>query len=189
MAGNALTAILAAVVLEFGMVRPAPGSLGSGSITTLLPGVVYACATVMKVCLAAATLCLTNVLVRWMLHSVRGTAPSPPVSRIPLWGLSSISLAPCATVVGAATAVTYQRVAFGTDPISVVRLQSTGSNAVLAMLVVLCAGVVTAAGSLIRRERPLWTPALGFAVNALLIGLFLYLRFHAPGFDQDHWAP
>lgn len=188
LAGNALTAILAAAILEFGVVRPAAGSPGSGSITTLFPGLVYACATVMKVCLAAGTLCLTIALGRWTLHLVRGAAPSPSVSRIPLWGLSCISLAPCATVVGAATAVTYQRVAFGTDPISVVGLQSTGSNAVQAMLVVLCVGVVTAAVSLIRREKPVWTTALGLAVNALLIGLCLYLRFHTPGFDQDRWA-
>ena len=47
--GTAASAILAAVTLEALMQRPS----GGGSITTMMPGAVYAMATVMKVCVVS----------------------------------------------------------------------------------------------------------------------------------------
>lgn len=189
MAGNGLTALLAAAILDLVIVRPAPATPGSGSITTLLPGLVYACATVMKVCLVAGVLALVATLGKRAIGRIRGARPVPSPSRDPVWALASIALAPSATLTGAVAAVVAQRIALTTDPVSMELLRQIAPASVISMIVVLSAGIGAAVASLVRREKPVAIPALGLAVNTLLIALFCYLRFHAPGFDQDTWAP
>ena len=48
--GTFLSATLAAIILDALIARPA---VGGGSVTTIIPGFVYATATVMKVCIFA----------------------------------------------------------------------------------------------------------------------------------------
>jgi hypothetical protein len=62
-------------------------------------------------------------------------------------------------------------------------------SAVIVMLVTILAGVVAAATSLIRRERPGLVPILDLVANLLLVGLFCHFRLYALGFDQDLCAP
>ena len=51
--GNAASAVLAAIILDVFVARPVSAS---ASVTTLVPGMAYASATVMKVCLVAGVL-------------------------------------------------------------------------------------------------------------------------------------
>lgn len=186
-AGNGLTATLAAAFLDLLIVRPRPATPGSGSISTLLPGLAYAGATVMKVCLVAGLLAALAALCHLMIRLLLPIAREPALK--PRCALASIALAPLSTLAGALSAVVFQRLALTRAPVSVAQFQQVAPAAVYVMLAVLTLGVVFAGTSWLRREGATWTPALGLALNALLIALFLYLRFFAPAFDQDAWAP
>lgn len=188
-AGNGVTSILAAVVLDIWIVRPGPGAVGSGSITTLLPGLAYACATVMKVCLAAGALSLVMALGEWVIGRLGNLPSRPECRRLPRSGISAVALTPLATLTGALAATCYQRTFVGTEAVSAPQFQQIGRAAVFAMLLILSGGAGAAAVSLVRRERPAAISLLGFVVNVVLIALFCYFRFFALGFDQDTWAP
>ena len=167
------------------IVRPAPGTPGSGSINTLLPGLTYACATVMKVCLVAGMLATIASLCVW---TCRRRQPFTAVP-VPRWAIASVALAPVSTLSGALAAVIFQRLILTAAPVTIAQFQQIAPAPVFTMIAVLAAGAIAAVRSLMLREKPPAIATLGLAVNAILIALFLYMRFHAPGFDQDTWAP
>jgi hypothetical protein len=57
--GTLLSAIFAAVILDVAIERPA---VGGGSVTTIIPGYVYATATVMKVCILTGLVSIVILL-------------------------------------------------------------------------------------------------------------------------------
>lgn len=171
---TALFAVLAAAALDVFVNRP---QQGGGSITTLLPGFVYASATVMKVCVVST---LLSVVVGFAWRS--GSNP-------PVWGMVSMALTPSVPFLGALAVLAAQRLIAAPDGMSASHFSHVARSAVFVMLVILFAAGLAALISLIRRERPRLLPLLALLANMVLIGLFLHLRFYALGFDQDLWAP
>jgi hypothetical protein len=170
-------AVLEAAILDDLVRRP---QQGGGSITTLLPGFVYASATVMKVCLVCA-----------VVSAVVGLARRPqPGAILPRWGIASIVLTPSTLLFGALTVLAAQNVSgTGPDALSAGHFSQVARAGVFVMLAVLSAGAFAASTSLVRREGSRMVPILGLAANLLLVGLFWHFRFYALGFDQDLWAP
>ena len=180
---TALCAVLAAAILDGFVRRP---QVGGGSITTLLPGFVYASATVMKVCAVSA---LVSVVVglAWRLSACgpsKRSSASPPV-----WGIASVALTPSTPFLGALAVLGAQSLVAGQGVGSAGDFSQVARSAVFVMLAIILAGVLTAVTSLIRHERPSMLPILGLVANMVLAWLFWHCRFYALGFDQDMWAP
>jgi hypothetical protein len=163
--GTLLSAILAAALLDALIERP---ESGGGSVTTIIPGYVYASATVMKVCILAG-LVSAVIPLKKLLWAAENTlrAPSLSVQKPPIWGITSTALAPLTPLVGALVVLI----------------------AVAINLFLISAGAVSAVTSLLKCERPRLVPVVGLITSALLIGLFWHFEFYAFGFDQDTWAP
>lgn len=184
--GTLLSALLVTGVLDALLEGPGPAS-----VTTRVPGFVYAGATVMKVCLVMGLASAVMALIGRVSAGRAGSAQVAPrqAQGLPLWGFTSVTLAPLAPLVGALALITAQAVARTPDDLSMMDMSRFSRLAVVVMLAVLSTGVMVAATSLVRRERPVLLPAFGLITNALLIGLFWYFAFYAVGFDQDTWAP
>ena len=182
---TALCAVLAAATLDIFVRRP---QQGGGSITTLLPGFVYACATVMKVCVVSALVSMV-VGLAWRLFAWDSSKRSSP--GLPVWGIASIALTPSTPFLGALAVLGAQSLgaAQGASVTSASHFSQVARSAVFVMLAIILTGVLAAVTSLIRRERPGMLAILGLVANMVLVGLFWHLRFYALGFDQDMWAP
>lgn len=181
--GTALSAVFAAIVLDVLIYRPENG----GSVTTLIPGSVYASATAMKVCLASGVMSAVTALVSRAAAGRKGVSGEP--HRLPVCGIASLCLAASTPLIGALAVIAAQ--AFAGEPagLPVNAFSNISRLAVFAKMAIISAGVLSAATSIVRRERPRLLPWLGLATNGLLIGLFWYFQFFALGFDQDTWAP
>jgi hypothetical protein len=185
--GTAMSAILAAMILDTLVERPEPAS-----ITTLIPGSAYAVATVMKVCILTGLVAAVIALLRRVSgYGVEGPPSAPPLARhaFPMWGIMSITFAPLTPFVGALAVVIAQELADKPAGLSLSDLSQVSRTAVFVKLSFISVGAISAVTSLVRRERPILLPALSLAINSLLIGLFWHLEFFALGFDQDTWAP
>jgi len=175
--GTAVCAVLEAAILDAFVRRP---QQGGGSITTLLPGLVYASATVMKVGLVGGLVATVAGLV-WRNH--QSTAATPR------WGITSIGLTPSALLFGSLAVLAAQNLIGQQDGLSDGHFSQVSRTAVFVMLAVLLTGIAVAWISLVRREGSRMAAVLGLAANLILAGLFWYFRFYALGFDQDQWAP
>ncbi len=185
--GTLLSAILGAVTLDYLIQRPS----GGGSVTTLIPGFVYANATVMKVCLIAG---VASVVIALMKYATTGRRSGDPVANrskhgVPAWGITSIAVPASTPLIGALGVVIAQALADKPAGLSVRDFTDISRSAVFVTLAFISVGAVSALTSLVKRERPSLVPVLGFVANVLLIGLFWHLEFYARGFDQDMWAP
>jgi hypothetical protein len=175
-----ISAVLTAMMLDVLLRRPV---VDGGSVTTLLPGFVYACATVMKVCIVG-TLVAAIAGMAWR-FSAKGRA----TKGVPLWGLVSLVLAPATPLIGTLVVVGIQRLFAAEGAVLASHFPPLARMAVFVMLAILSAGAMAAIASLYRSERPSMVPMLGLVVNLVLVVLFYRLRFYALGFDQDLWAP
>ena len=180
---TALCAVLAAATLDSFVRRP---QQGGGSITTLLPGFVYASATVMKVCLVSAVVSVV-VGLGWRLFALSPSKRSSP--GFPVWGIASIALTSSTPFLGALAVLGAQSLVAAPDVVWASHFSQVARSAVFVMLAIILAGVLAAVTSLIRRERPSMVPILGLVAKMVLVGLFWHFRFYARGFDQDMWAP
>ncbi|MGC4048562.1 MAG: hypothetical protein QM757_03400 [Paludibaculum sp.] len=180
---TAVCAVLAATLLDAFVRRPQEGG---GSITTLLPGFVYASATVMKVCLVGA---LVSALAGLLGRLFAKSPADPPASGLPVWGIASLAIPPSTLLFGALAVLAFQRLLDPGDVRSAGQFSQIGRMAVFVMLAMLAAGALAGGVSAIRREQPRTAAILGLAANVVLAGLFWHFRFYAPGFDQDLWAP
>jgi len=138
---TALCAVLAAAALDVFVSRP---QQGGGSITTLLPGFVYASATVMKVCLVSGLVPAVGGLA-WRLF-VQGPSERSR-GGLPVWGIASVALTPAAPFLGALAVLAGQRLSAG-------HFSQVARSAVFVMLAIILTGALAAVISLIRRERP-----------------------------------
>src|SRR5262245_13603085 len=103
--GTGLSSILAAVILDTLMHRPE----GGGSVTTVIPGFVYAIATVMKVCLVFGVLSAGIAVVRF---ATRGrSSESIGVPAFPVWGILSVVLTASTPLLGALAVILVQTTA------------------------------------------------------------------------------
>jgi hypothetical protein len=185
--GTLLFSILATVTLDAFLEGPGPAS-----VTTRVPGLVYAVATVMKVCMVTGLVLSVIALARRVSAGGAERAPGGPDSPapgFPVWGIASITLAPLAPFVGAIAVVMAQSLSHAPESLSMLDMSRFSRTAVIVMLLLISAGVLAGVTSLVRRERSLLLPVLGVVVNAVLIGLFWHFRFYAIEFDQDMWAP
>ena len=107
--GTLLSAVLATVTLDAFLEGPGPAS-----VTTRVPGFVYANATVMKVCIVAGLVSSAIALARRVsagrAENAPG-APDPSSQSVPVWGITSITLAPLTPLVGAVAVLTAQALA------------------------------------------------------------------------------
>ena len=192
-------AIFAAATYEAFIDRPE----GGGSITTLLPGVAYATATVMKVCLASGLVSAVVALLGQVSARFRRSDTPSHLGKEELsgsainlskrvfynWGLLSIALTPLAPLVAAFAIVIAQTLVEKPQGVSLSYFPQIARTGVLVMLAQISIAAVAAVTSLIRREDSTALPVLGLVTNAVLIGLFWHFQFYALGFDQDRWAP
>jgi hypothetical protein len=185
--GTALCAILTAITFEIFIDRPE----GGGSITTLLPGLVYATATVMKVCLVS---CLVSAAIA-LIMSVSAffkqsdlASNEGPKSVLPTWAILSVSLTPLAQLVAALAVVIAQTLVDKPEGVSMSYFPQLARTGVLVMLSHISIAGVAAVTSLVRREGFCLLSILGLVINVLIIGLFWHFEFYALGFDQDTWA-
>ena len=199
MAGTIVCGILAAATFDAFIDRPENG----GSITTLLPGVAYATATVMKVCLASGLVSAVVALVRQVSARFRRSdspsqldkdelsesAISPSRRVLYNWGLLSVALTPLAPLVSALAVVIAQTLVEKPNGVSLSYFPQIARIGVLVMLVQISTAAVAAVISLNKREGSTALPVLSLVTNAVLIGLFWHFQFYALGFDQDRWAP
>lgn len=197
--GTMVCAIFAAMTFEAFIDRPE----GGGSITTLLPGVVYASATVWKVCLASGLMSVAAAMVRRVSARFRrsdtasnvsdegpsGSASNPSRRVLPIWGIMSVVLTPLAPLVAALAVVIAQTLVDKPEGVSLSYFPQIARTGVLVMLAQISAAAVAAVTSLVRREGSGMLSILALVTNALLIGLFWHFEFYALGFDQDGWAP
>jgi len=177
--------IVATAILDPFIERPA----GGGSLTTLIPGFVYAAATVMKVCLVAG---LGSAVIALIVRAFGGRARSESASgangpRLPGWGIASVTLAPLTPLAGAIAVMMVQVRA--PAALTLHDFTYVSRTAVFVTLALLSAGVIAGFLSLMKLERPRLLALVGLLVNSLLIALFWHLEFSAIGFDQDTWAP
>ena len=180
--GTAVSAMLAAVTLEWFMQRPSDG----GSITTMLSGAVYAMVTVMKVCVVSGGVSALATLGTWIAGAPR---PEPPAYGLPAWGLAAIALVVSTPWIGAIGAVIAQAFAGTGSGLSLDDLPHISRVAVFVQLIVLVSGALSAGVSLAKPEHPRLVALLGLVAGVVLIGLFCHFQFYARGFDQDTWAP
>ena len=187
--GTLLSAILATVILDGLIKRPV---LGGGSVTTIIPGYVYATATVMKGCILAGLVSVVFPLMKLVsADTAENTLRPPPlpVPRLPIWGITSTAVAPLTPLVGALVIIMAQTLADNAAGPLISDFSQFSRIAVFVNVFLLSAGALSAVTSLVKHERPLPVPVVGLITNAVLIGLFWYFEFYAVGFDQDTWAP
>ena len=187
--GTLLSSILAAALLDALIERP---ELGGGSVTTIIPGFVYAAATVMKVCILAGLVSLVVTLTKLVsVQTAENTFPTPTLTgrRLPIWGIASATLAPLTPLVGTLVVLVSQTVAGNTAEPLISDSSRFSRIAVAVSLFLIAAGAVFAVISLVKQERPRLVSVVGLITNVVLIGLFWHFEFYAFGFDQDTWAP
>ena len=187
--GTFVSAILAAAILDAFIERP---ELGGGSVTTIIPGYVYATATVMKVCILAGLVSIAIPLTKllWPVSTENTLrAPTLPARRLPIWGITSTVLAPLTPLVGALVVLVAQTLADNAAGPLISDFSQFSRIAVGVNLFMISAGAVSAVTSLVKHERPRLVPVVGLITNLVLIGLFWHFEFYALGFDQDTWAP
>lgn len=187
--GTLVSVTLAAVILDVLIVRP---ELGGGSVTTIIPGYVYATATVMKACILAGLMSVVIPLIQRVLsdtavNTLRASTLSAP--KVPVWGITSTALAPLTPLVGALVVLIAQTLAVNGDGPLISDFSQFSRIAVIVNLFLILAGAVPAVISLVKRESPRMVPVVGLITNAVLIGLVWHFEFYAVGFDQDTWAP
>lgn len=175
--GTLLAGIVVAMMLDALVQRPP----GAGSMTTLMPGLAYAAATVMKVSLVAGLISAVIAVA----SRAFGSATAANGARLFTWGIASVALAPLSLLAGTVAVLIAQTPA----DLTVRDFTYVSRTGVFVQLCVIAGGAIAAATALIKRERPRLLPMLGLIVNVVLIGLFWYLEFYAVGFDQDTWAP
>jgi len=185
--GTLCSSILATTMLDAFLKGPGPSS-----VTTRVPGFVYASATVMKVMLVAGLVMIVMALGHRMWAAAFGSALGtsvPAESGVPYWGITSVVAAPLSPVTGATVLTLAQVLARTPQPLTMTDMSRFSQTAVIVMLIVLIGGAVAAFASLAKGERPMSLPILGVIVNGVLSGLFWHFEFYAVGFDQDKWAP
>lgn len=181
--GTLLSASLAAVFLDVLLERP---EVGGGSVTTIIPGYVYATATVMKVCILVGLVSVVILLAKRVLAGDALRAPA--LSRgLPICAIASTALAPLTPLVGALVVLIAQT--FPENSPSITDFSQFSRVAVVVNLFLISAGAVFAVTSLVKHEHPRLVPVVGLITNVVLIGLFWHFEFYALGFDQDTWAP
>ena len=196
---TALCAVVATLLVDVFVIRPMPAS-----VNTLLPGWTYAAASVMKVCLIAGAVSTVLALLSWarlgripflrtkaaatVLQECTTNQVSAAEKIHPIWGLLSIALLPFAPLVGAITVLIAQALLNKPEGFTMSDCSFISRTGVLIMLAWIATGAILGIRSLLKCERPLLLGALGVIMNALLVGLFWYLKFYQLGFDQDRWA-
>lgn len=186
--GPLLASTLATMILDAFLEGPGPSS-----VTTRVPGFVYASATVMKVSISAGVLTLltrlvSRAVVRFKQNATRPTS-GPSSMVFPCWGITASALAPITPFVGALGVLTAQALTQTRGSLSMADMSQISRTAVILMLSLIAVGVVAAAIGLLTRERPVPLSALALVTNVLLIVLFWHFEFYALGFHQDAWAP
>lgn len=197
-----LCAILTAATLDSAVARPPEPA----SVTTKLPGFVYASASVMKICLVAGVVSAAIALAKRALprrHVVLGqsadaesgdrrehaTRPAIASGEFELiWGTLPAALTPLTPLVGAVAVVIAQTLVDDPEGVSMSDFPLISRTGVLVMLVWIAAALILGITASLKCSRHRSTAVFGVVMNAILIGLFWYFEFYKLGFDQDRWA-
>jgi len=112
-----------------------------------------------------------------------------PRQPVPIWSILSVALMPMVPLFGTLAIVIAQHFVGDSDGLSRNYFSQLSQIGVFVQLAFFVAGVIFALTSLLKREHLRSLAILGLIMNVLLIGIFLYARFYALGFDQDTGAP
>ena len=163
----------------------------AASLTTLFPGSVYASATILKVCLvlglASGVLALITALTKP--RTPEGWSVTRAKPRLPRAGTAALALVPLTPLIGGLAVSIAQVLALRSTGLSFSDFSDISRAAVIVQSASLAAAGLTAVVSLVRREAPSLFAILAFVASVVLLALFWYFQFAAPGFDQDLWAP
>ena len=173
----AVSVVLTAVLLDSFLIR-----YDRGSVTTMLPGFVYAIAFILKTSLVEAA-----VLGVFAFVTMASGRPSEAQSKVPSWTIFSILLPAAAPLLGTLVILVTQAIADKPDADTVSYFTRISRTGVFAMIGILVAAIVSAIVALVRRERPRGLPLIALATSIFVLVLFQYWEFYKLGFDQDRW--
>ena len=176
----ALSVILTALLLDSFLVR-----YDRGSVTTMLPGFVYANALMMKLGLLEAA--VLGVVAVWSLFSARRSKDDAVLNRIPFCAIGSVLLPAVAPFVGTLSILVTQAIVGKPVGDTLDYFTTISRTGVFALIGVLAVSLVLSITALVRRERPIGFSIVGLSTTALLLTLFFYWEFYKYGFDQDRW--
>ena len=174
---TAVSVVLTAVLLDSFLIR-----YDRGSVTTMLPGFVYAIALILKISLVEAAVLGVFAFVTTALGR-----PADEHWRVPFWTSLSVLLPTAAPLMGTLVILLAQTIVDGPDADTIgyfTRLSRTG---VFAMIGLLIAAIASGIVALVRRERPRGLPMIPLATTVFVLSLFQYWEFYKLGFDQDRW--
>ncbi|MGE0127921.1 MAG: hypothetical protein AB7U82_07570 [Blastocatellales bacterium] len=199
-AGTLLCTVLATVIVDKLLIRPAPAS-----VNTLLPGWTYGAVAILKVCLfagvAAGSLFMCKQAWRRWLDGLVPTAgraekeasntglASKRAMVGPRLAILSVLLPSVAPLVGALGVVLLQAMMRGWGNVTMSEVEQISRGGVVVMGLCLVAGFAAGGVAVVRGKGERSLALLGVMTNACLMALFWYWRFYAAGFDQDRWAP
>ena len=174
---TAVSLILTAVLLDSFLIR-----YDRGSVTTMLPGFVYAIALILKISLVEAA-----ILGVFAFVTMAVSKPSEARSKIPFWTILSVLLPAAAPLLGTLVILITQSIADRPDADTVSYFSRISRTGVFTLMVILVAAIVSAIVGLVRRERPRGLLLIALATSVFVLALFQYFEFYKLGFDQDRW--
>ena len=173
----AVSVVLTAVLLDSFLIR-----YDRGSVTTMLPGFVYAIALILKTSLVEAA-----VLGAFAFATMAFGRPSEAQSKIPSWTIFSVLLPAVAPLLGTVVILVTQAIVDKPDADTVSYFTRISRTGVFTLIGILAAAIVSAIVALVRRERPRGLPLIALATSIFVLVLFQYWEFYKLGFDQDRW--
>ena len=174
---TAVSLILTAVLLDSLLIR-----YDRGSVTTMLPGFVYAVALILKISLVEAA-----ILGVFAFVTMAVSKPSEARSKIPFWTILSVLLPAAEPLLGTLVILVTQSIVARPDADTVSYFSRISRTGVFTLMLILVAAIVSAIVGLVRRERPRGLPLVALATSVFVLALFQYFEFYKLGFDQDRW--
>jgi len=173
----AVSVVLTAVLLDSFLIR-----YDRGSVTTMLPGFVYAIALILKTSLVEAA-----VLGAFAFVTMASGRPSEAQSKVPSWTIFSVLLPAAAPLLGTLVILVTQAIVDKPDADTVSYFTRISRTGVFTLIGILVAAIASAIVALVRRERPWGLPLIALATSIFVLVLFQYWEFYKLGFDQDRW--
>lgn len=176
----AVSVVLTAILLDSFLIR-----YDRGSVTTMLPGFVYALVLILKAGLVEAAVLGVFAFVTMAVR--RREAEYAGENHLPVWTIAAVLMPAMAPLIGTLVILATQMVIDkpAADTLGYfTRISRTG---VLALMGILLASIAAAIVSLVRRERPSGLSTIPIVTGSLLLTLFVYWEFYKLGFDQDRW--
>lgn len=173
--------ILTAIVLDVFVARP-----GDIAVATLLPGMTYSTAFIMKVSIAQWVAILIVAIV------IRLAPDNELFNRtfkvVPTWTVLSLLLTQLAPLLSAVVLLVVQELIENPEGPSLSYFPAVSRIGVFASLSCILAATTSSGVALLTGERPRLLPVISIVTNLFLIFGFWYAEFYKLGFHQDKWS-